>query len=269
MIRHLSLILLTTLTVGSCTAEEQSSPRLRRTHKILLTSEAGDKLASMGNVSFQSGTADGTVISVHPDRTKQIIDGIGSSFTESSAFVLAQLQPEKRRELMQEIYGESGANFTLTRTHIGSCDFSVRGKYSYADVEGDTALANFNIAPDIEVFFAPLATLPTYIPEYVEGNWGFFYISWDDNKRITHCKVAVATDVTSHQERQHLIREEVTQSLGLINDSWLYSGSIFYQGWTTTTAYAPIDRALIEMLYRTEVQPGMSQSATLGVLSGL
>ena len=140
------------------------------------------------------------------------------------------------------------------------------------EISSITGVLNFeysNIAPDIEVFFAPLATLPTYIPEYIEGNWGFFYISWDDNKRITHCKVAVATDVTSHQERQHLIREEVTQSLGLINDSWLYSGSIFYQGWTTTTAYAPIDRALIEMLYRTEVRPGMSQSAALGVLSGL
>ena len=126
-----------------------------------------------------------------------------------------------------------------------------------------------SVNPDIEVFFAPLSNLPIYIPEYVEGNWGFFYINWDDNKRITHCKVAVATDVTSHQERQHLIREEVTQGMGLLNDSWLYPNSIFYQGWTTTTAYAPIDDALIEMLYRSEVQPGMSRSGAIDLLSGL
>jgi DUF2927 family protein/fibronectin type III domain protein len=123
--------------------------------------------------------------------------------------------------------------------------------------------------PDIEVFFAPLSMLPAYIPEYVEGNWGFFYINWDSTGQITHAKIAVATDVTSHQERQHLIREEVTQSLGLINDAWLYADSIFYQGWTATTAYAPIDRALIEMLYRNEVRPGMSQTQTLNLLSSL
>ena len=47
------------------------------------------------------------------------------------------------REVMERIYGESGANFSLTRTHIGSCDFSVEGKYSYADEE-DATLAGFS-----------------------------------------------------------------------------------------------------------------------------
>jgi glucosylceramidase len=40
----------------------------------------------------------------------------------------------------------------LTRTHIGACDFSVEGKYSYADEKGDVKLENFNIAPDKEGF---------------------------------------------------------------------------------------------------------------------
>jgi hypothetical protein len=53
-------------------------------------------------------------------------------------------------------------------------------------------------------------------------------------------------DETSHK---HLLREELTQSLGLFNDSWEYPESIFYQGWTTTTEFAPIDRELIDMLY--------------------
>jgi hypothetical protein len=49
--------------------------------------------------------------------------------------------------------------------------------------------------------------------------------------------------------QKHLLREELTQSLGLFNDSYKYDNSIFYQGWTTTTEYAPIDRELIDMLY--------------------
>jgi glucosylceramidase len=120
--------------------------------EVLLTSESGHKLASVDISSFSPGEPDGTVISVDPQSTKQTIDGIGSSFTESSAFVLAHLEPQRRREVMERIYGESGANFTLTRTHIGSCDFSVEGKYSYAEEPGDSELDSFSITPDLAGF---------------------------------------------------------------------------------------------------------------------
>ena len=66
------------------------------TTEILVTSEAGDKIATKANVSFQSGAAGGTTIVVSPDIVKQTIIGIGSSFTESSAFVLAHLDPAAR-----------------------------------------------------------------------------------------------------------------------------------------------------------------------------
>jgi hypothetical protein len=49
--------------------------------------------------------------------------------------------------------------------------------------------------------------------------------------------------------QKHLLREELTQALGLFNDSYKYDNSIFQQSWTTTTDYAPIDVKLIEMLY--------------------
>lgn len=120
--------------------------------EIILTSASGDKLAMQENVRFTEGQAEGTVVRIYPDQIKQTIDGIGTSFTESSAFVLAHLDKDKRLDVMQKIYGHQGADFTLTRTHIGSCDFSVKGKYSYADLPGDAALDSFNIAPDIEGF---------------------------------------------------------------------------------------------------------------------
>jgi glucosylceramidase len=53
---------------------------------------------------------------------------------------------------MRNIFGAEGANFSLTRTHIGACDFSVKGRYSYADVPGDAELKHFNLAPDKEGF---------------------------------------------------------------------------------------------------------------------
>ncbi|MBT8088931.1 MAG: glycosyl hydrolase [Gammaproteobacteria bacterium] len=126
--------------------------RLSMTTEILLTSEAGDKIATKENVSFRVGDPRGTIVVVSPDIVKQTIVGIGSSFTESSAFVLAHLEPEARAEVMDRIYSEQGANFSLTRTPIGSTDFSVAGKYSYANVAGDRSLEHFSIAVDQDGF---------------------------------------------------------------------------------------------------------------------
>ena len=150
------LLSLMSLTLLDCTALHdmfaRSEPGLATTSEILLTSAAGNHLAIMENMPFQSGKANGVVIRVMPDSLKQTIDGIGTSFTESSAFVLAHLDPQRRRTVMQQIYGGRGANFTLARTHIGACDFSVEGKYSYADTAGDTQFNAFSISEDLRGF---------------------------------------------------------------------------------------------------------------------
>jgi glucosylceramidase len=120
--------------------------------EVLLTSEQGHKIASLNGVAFGDGPVTGPTVSIQPDKTRQVIEGIGSSFTESSAFVLAHLDPARRQEVMRQIYGEEGANFSLTRTHIGSCDFSVEGKYSYAELPDDAELTSFSIEPDLMGF---------------------------------------------------------------------------------------------------------------------
>ena len=118
-----------------------------------VTSEAGDKIAPKENISFIKGQVPkGNIIKINPSIIKQEIDGIGSSFTESSAFVLAHLDKKKRTEVMEKIFSETGANFSLTRTHIGSCDFCVEGKYSYLDKKDDTKLKSFSIDPDKKGF---------------------------------------------------------------------------------------------------------------------
>lgn len=125
---------------------------LTESFEVLVTSENGDKLVSKDNISFVSGEAVGSVIHIYPDQIKQTIHGIGTSFTEASAFVLAHLEPTKRVEVMNQIFSEKGANFSLTRTHIGSCDFCVEGKYSYAEVKDDKQLEHFTISPDFDGF---------------------------------------------------------------------------------------------------------------------
>ena len=139
---------------GSDKAADRQGPHygLVKSAEILVTSEAGDRLASKENVTFRDGRATGTVIEIDPATIRQTIVGIGSSFTESSAFVLAHLEPATRAEVMRKIYGEAGANFSLARTTIGSTDFSVEGKYSYAPIADDEELENFSIDVDRDGF---------------------------------------------------------------------------------------------------------------------
>ncbi|USH02131.1 glycosyl hydrolase [Grimontia kaedaensis] len=155
-----ALVALSSAMLLSCTSDKDREQALSNnknfgltsTSEILLTSEAGDKMSAMPNQSFTTERVNGTQVVIQPDITKQTITGIGTSFTESAAFVLAHLPPEKRIEVMNNLYGESGANFSLTRTPIGSTDFSVEGKLGYAEVEGDAALEHFTIAPDSDGF---------------------------------------------------------------------------------------------------------------------
>lgn len=144
----ISLLIIMVIIFQSCDTRKN----MLSTKEILVTSESGDKIAVKENVRFVRGNPEGTVIRIEPGVLKQTMDGIGSSFTESSAFVLAHLAPADRKEVMNKLFSEEGANFSLTRTHIGACDFSVKGKYSYLDKVGDTGLETFSIAPDKEGF---------------------------------------------------------------------------------------------------------------------
>ena len=140
------------------------NPQTPSSH-VWLTSEAGDKCADQPAVVFEKGSAEGAYV-VNPDDRRQTIDGFGGSLTESSAFVLACLSPEQRAAILQELFGEEGANFSVTRTQIGASDFSVEGRYSLCEQEGDTALASFSLDRDKEGF--PKAKYPQIRDEHYD-----------------------------------------------------------------------------------------------------
>src|SRR5690606_34505812 len=52
-----------------------------------------------------------------------------------------------RNKILKAYFSEEGANYTLTRTHINSCDFSL-SNYAYANVAGDKSLEHFSIDED-------------------------------------------------------------------------------------------------------------------------
>ena len=84
---------------------------------------------------------------------------------------------------------------------------------------------------------------------YTKSNYGLAWTTVSNNI-ITKSEVYVDLHrISTTKEKRHLLREEVTQSLGLFNDSYKYPSSIFYQGWTDVTEYSDIDIALIKKLY--------------------
>jgi glucosylceramidase len=87
-------------------------------------------------------------IHIHLDKTHQTLLGFGGAITEASAHVLSRVSASTRAEAIKACYDiNEGLGYTICRTHINSCDFSL-GNYSYDNVDGDTDLAHFSIERD-------------------------------------------------------------------------------------------------------------------------
>ena len=108
------------------------------------TSESGNALKKVNEFSTSENKIE---IHLNPEKKFQTITGFGGSFTEASAHLLNKLSKENRKKILEAYFSENGANYSLTRTTIASCDFSLKN-YTYAKVENDLALEHFTIEDD-------------------------------------------------------------------------------------------------------------------------
>ena len=93
---------------------------------------------------------------------------------------------------------------------------------------------------------------------------GFFCLQWNDYREITSSTILIHSELRDQNIRNHLIREELTQSFGIMKDSYTYKDSIFQQDSSTSpTQYATIDKEIIRLLYDKRVQPGMNKEQFL------
>lgn len=101
----------------------------------------------------------------------------------------------------------------------------------------------------------------------VATNFGLFLIYWDQNKRIFKGSMYVDPQRASTLTWQkHLLREELTQSLGLMNDSLEYKDSIFYENYSQTTTFSRLDKILIKLLYSRFIKANMSKKELLRII---
>ena len=121
----------------SCTSNK---PKI----EVYETSESGNKLTLVTAFETVENT---TTIDLDTTSELQTITGFGGAFTESSAYLLNQVSKENRTRILKAYFANEGARYSLTRTHMNSCDFSLNN-YSYTPVAGDKNLEHFSIDED-------------------------------------------------------------------------------------------------------------------------
>ncbi|CAL2093819.1 glycoside hydrolase family 30 protein [Tenacibaculum sp. 190524A05c] len=125
--------------------------------EVFETSASGNKLSK---ISEFSRTETSSKIVLDTSKRFQKITGFGGAFTESSAYLLNKLSEKNRKEIIEAYFSRDGANYSLTRTHMNSCDFSLTN-YSYTPTP-DKELKDFSVKEDkkdlIPMIKAALAT---------------------------------------------------------------------------------------------------------------
>ena len=104
---------------------------------------------------------------------------------------------------------------------------------------------------------------------YVDSNWGLFSVRWNTSNCLTRGNMYVDIYRANTIEQRHLLREELTQSLGLAKDSFKYPNSIFQSSWTQTLNYMEIDKDVIRLLYHPNMSTGLNVLAVEDVLRNI
>ena len=84
------------------------------------------------------------ILNVYSDIEYQDVIGFGGALTDATAISFYKLKEEKRKELLNEYFGEDGSRYNIIRLPIGSSDFSEKS-YSYVSKKD---LSDFSIDKD-------------------------------------------------------------------------------------------------------------------------
>ena len=163
--KNLFIALLMITVVSSCVKNEKTKSANTEDIKTTEIIEFGNtlqvftsahnseyKLTPTGTIEFSDFKQPlETEVSILVDPTKkfQTFVGIGASLTDASAETFYKLTKENQAKFLEAYYSvDKGIGYSLSRTHIHSCDFGSES-YTYIE-EGDADLKTFNIDHDRE-----------------------------------------------------------------------------------------------------------------------
>lgn len=194
-----------------------------------------------------------------------------SLFLFLSLFSVSQTQDQIQSYFNEVAYGSEemvGPKRTILLKWDKNIKVFLDGSYTSQDLinvkniisELNTLIGNINITivknkseSNSIIYFGDFNT---YNAKYLHNQsrfidcYGFCTIfGFDNSTIIDNVKIFIKNNMSS-LDKKHAIIEEITQSLGLPNDSWSYEDSMFYEGYTTTQQLSKIDKEVIRMLYK-------------------
>ncbi len=103
-------------------------------------------------LQFGNSNSTDSTITIHEDSVYQKIDGFGFALTGGSAQLMMQMAPDKRKELIDELFRSDKNNIGISylRVSVGASDMNDH-VFSYddlADGQTDASLAHFDLADD-------------------------------------------------------------------------------------------------------------------------
>jgi hypothetical protein len=136
----------------------------------------------------------------------------------------------------------------------------------HIELVSDSANCNFYVhfgsRDDYVSFFPEISTL-------IDNSDGMSYPYFNRRAELIGGHMLVDNTRTSPNEQRHLIREELTQSIGLARHSVRYKNSVFLRSGNSVTAYADIDRELVRLLYHPYMVVGVSAPGSTAILQNI
>jgi len=130
-------------------------------HKDKLAEQEPIRLVDGAELSLPS-------IYVDPGKRFQTIEGFGGAFTEAAANSVNRIGAESKKQFFKAYFDRlEGHGYTLCRTHINSCDFSL-GNYSYTNISGDADLKHFSIDRDRQALLPMIKEAQRVAPELLK-----------------------------------------------------------------------------------------------------
>jgi hypothetical protein len=153
------------------------------------------------------------------------------------------------RKLVEDVVGH--LNETLAKTPIKKIEI----------VKSTDPRANLRVYCVAKEKFAGLSKAHG-IKSGSDKDDGWFWINWNRRHRIESAFVFLATDSLYGNQLRHTALEEITQSLGLANDSAAFRDSIFYESgndYGSAQTLTARDQQLITFFYN-HVPPGATRT---------
>lgn len=110
--------------------------------------------------------------------------------------------------------------------------------------------------------------------DYVQGFYnpnfdGYFTVWWTAGMALYDARIHYRAEGLQQYYRNPTLCEELLQILGIMNDSYDYPSSLFYQPYNTVQWPSDLDWVIVELLYHPSIRPGMDEAEVRTALANI